>query len=1131
MNDLSRPVENSTMAEAHEPATGPGETGADTGIQTVKAPDTTFQTEQPQSSQPATPPLTDISLKQPQARLATGRLVATGEYQFGVDPFSYTTADVVWVNQSWVFDWLIYVIHGMVGGEGLVVCKSLLLVGLAMMLLAMRRPSQGLWLPVILVALSMLALSTRAFLQPLVVSFFFLGLTLYWLTKSKTEDSSSRRLWLLPPLFALWVNMDAWFILGPITVFLFWLGTLIDGWTGRSTSVKPGLLGKVLLVGLAACLLNPYHFRAFTLPTELATMIVSVTDIFPSWMVAGGQTVQQIREVDPQFMNLLSPLSSQYFSVPGQGFNVAGLAYYLLFLAGLASFVLLLFRNPREVHFSQLLIWFFFALLSLVQSRLIPFFAVVGGVIALQNLQDFFAHMEKSGSRSQNPELPPHRQPCDGIGAWWTRSAGAGRVRLVGRLATALGFLGLLFLAWPGWLHGPFGDFQTPHRVAWGLHIDTSLYLTAYHLNELREQGKIRQGFAMHPDVACYCAWFAPEVKSFIDYRFALFPEVAQRYFTIRRSLWLEATKVPVPHPDFPEWRKLAIEYDIDFLVITNFDRLPESKQLLAVRLWLDKKNWPVLYEDGQTLVFGWANDAPRGFYLIEGPDSHNQQAFSQVPEDEQPSAFGNDFPPVDRGWWRRYLLGTDALPLACSKAYLDQFRHRIWSQRWQFYSLRAAQTIFASTPVALAVTGAGGVWLPASAGVVALQPLILSRLRAQDYGPPADLVMMIRHARLGVNVADHNPNAYLFLSDACKALWKLQEDYWSLGRGQGAPLRTQLRKIQTIAALKTALVLNPENPAVHEIMGEMYLHMHFLDVALEHYSLALRYASRLRPKAAQRGLREKFDANIKMLEANVRALADEVKNRRAAFDLRVPELDPLKKFEWALHRPYKPLDPRPKGPMFPWYNQQGVDMQGFGLANRGLGELLQAQVEQMSPAQQFQLRNHQIDLLLHLGRLQDVQDALPIQKKVLGPYYQQYRLLWAAAVGNYYVADHALDQLIKDLDLEKRVAGLASNYCQNLAPRLCGQDFLLRHLALLENHNAARAVLKKAAELYLLRGLLALEKGDVNKAAGFFQKTLDLVGNSVFFSDRPIAERYLELIRTTEAQRLREDNRMRKRK
>src|SRR5205807_1548788 len=76
--------------------------------------------------------------------------------------------------------------------------------------------------------LALLAVSTRYFLQPTMVSYLFLGLTLYLLTRDEGKTNAAgapRHLWLLPPLFALWVNLDAWFFLGPLCVGLYLLGT------------------------------------------------------------------------------------------------------------------------------------------------------------------------------------------------------------------------------------------------------------------------------------------------------------------------------------------------------------------------------------------------------------------------------------------------------------------------------------------------------------------------------------------------------------------------------------------------------------------------------------------------------------------------------------------------------------------------------------------------------------------------------------------------------------------------------------------------------------------------------------------------------------------------------------------
>ncbi len=79
--------------------------------------------------------------------LATGRLLVRGQYHFGADPFTHssepgswantlTGANVVWVNHSWLADYILYLLH-LVEPEGrlLVVLKSLLVAGLAVLML------------------------------------------------------------------------------------------------------------------------------------------------------------------------------------------------------------------------------------------------------------------------------------------------------------------------------------------------------------------------------------------------------------------------------------------------------------------------------------------------------------------------------------------------------------------------------------------------------------------------------------------------------------------------------------------------------------------------------------------------------------------------------------------------------------------------------------------------------------------------------------------------------------------------------------------------------------------------------------------------------------------------------------
>src|SRR5581483_5024808 len=97
------------------------------------------------------------------------------------------------------------------------------------LLLQMRRPGAGAWLPVVCTTLAVVAMSPRLLLQPACVSYLFLGVTLWCLwMQDKERHAKIVRVALLLTL-VVWVNMDEWFLLGPALVVLFWLGERLAG--------------------------------------------------------------------------------------------------------------------------------------------------------------------------------------------------------------------------------------------------------------------------------------------------------------------------------------------------------------------------------------------------------------------------------------------------------------------------------------------------------------------------------------------------------------------------------------------------------------------------------------------------------------------------------------------------------------------------------------------------------------------------------------------------------------------------------------------------------------------------------------------------------------------------------------
>ena len=280
--------------------------------------------------------------------LASGRLIANGAYHFGVDPFSYTTEQVYWANHSWLFDLGLYALYQPDGGL-LVVLKALGIAALAAIMLRIALRAGGLvWLGAGCTLLAILAMSPRLLLQPQCLSLLLLGLCLHLLLVG------GRAFKFVPVLIALWVNLDAWFLLGPLLVVLFLFGERLSR-TGRTV---PRWL---LPASFFACLLSPHHVYALSLPPELSPTV---------WSSGFSD--------DPRFAGFFA---SPWRLTPSS-LNLAAWAFPVLLFGGLVSFAI----NRSALRSWRSLVWLAFALLASWQARLVPFFAVVAGPILAMNL-------------------------------------------------------------------------------------------------------------------------------------------------------------------------------------------------------------------------------------------------------------------------------------------------------------------------------------------------------------------------------------------------------------------------------------------------------------------------------------------------------------------------------------------------------------------------------------------------------------------------------------------------------------------------------------------------------------------------------------------------------------------------
>jgi hypothetical protein len=1020
--------------------------------------------------------------------LASGRHIAHGEWTIGVDPFSFATeatpgrSAVFWVQPTWLSSWLFYVLYNLVGGGGLVLVKALAVVALTWCLLQIPGGRRERFLSVIYVGMALLALSPHLLLRPMMVSFLFYAVTLlicYRAGALGNVPAQPRLLWWLVPLFLLWANLDVWFIIGPLTLLLLWAGVGFGAALGIPRSFPGTTLGAVLGVGVLACLVNPHHVRVFQLPPELANVLVQAFDL-PDALGAGGRAVRSLQAADPDSFPLLSPLSGRHWgnSAPGGGRNIGAMAYYPLLALGLISFVInaVVTKKPGApgLHPGRFLLWAVLAALSVMQVRLIPWFAIASAPLTMLNLVDWRTWLT-------NIEVPN-----------W-------RPALLGRGLTLFLLIILLFLAWPGWLYAPPGDFASARHVAWSMSPDSSLKTAALYLEEWSKkkgQGQARaeplRVFNFSADIAHYCAWYAPGVKCFLDSRWPLFADDAALAAKARQGL-------AVGEPE--AWQPVFQERRVDCLALVpaysaQFQRRRELE--VVDRLWRDETHWAQQYADGWTCVFTWSGPGKTLSPML--PSQILRQAFGAVPESERAPPHGPKSP-EERSLVSEYWEGPQALPLTYYEGYLWLHYYKAMGSAWWSVYPIASQVARAAEPAGL---GHYSVTVPYLLGnFKAIPSTVYFKsypsgnvvLKARDAGPVAAPLVAIRRARQAVAADPTDARIYALLAEAYAALAHL-EDHWANYQGDPRRLgrRYAVRQIQRMTALQTYLALKPEDPQVNEMVGRIFLQMKLYDVALEHLQKAADFLGQVAPSAGTTQELETLKKHKNDFLRFVKNLQDEVNKRREDYE------------KAAAFGSKKGLEKCP------------LAMQR-GLPNEAVDLLTKMNVEGLSPEEKKMREYLLVDLLLMLGR------ANYLEEGMIDPGQGEFRIFHAAARGNYADLDKIMEQAVKSFAEEKtRALPRSALY----AAELCVPGWLRADPAALaiqayyylyRDQISTRMIAQPEAEIRTLRGVLALEGGATSEARGHFASALQTAGAD-YFLDRPVAERYLEFLRKEEASR-----------
>jgi hypothetical protein len=479
--------------------------------------------------------------------LATGRAIVAQGAIPTVDTFSYTQSGHPFYNQGWLAEFLMYGLY-QIGDVHLIIIVQALVMALAyglLLRLCIIRSGQ-LRLSVALLLLTTLPLSftnwvvrPQSYTFPLFVGFLTI-LTEYRLGRSN-------RLWLMPPLMVLWVNMHGAFVLGLALIGITFFGEFLKGtWRARNRALRtehwPERNESSLIEDQP-----PTDNRQPT--TEASSQFSILNSQFILW----GALTALATLLNPRGLGVLSYVSNLLGSnavtklveewapptIRDAGGN--GLIFFL-FLIG-ATVVLIYARTRPDL--TDMLLFGAFLWLALGATRNIVWFGFVATPLVVAQAATLL------------PAPPARRHP--------------GSPALNAMLIGVLSLLLLIGLPWvkPMLLPPSFGALLSE---------DTPVAAVTFMRGE-----PTRSRHLFHTEgFGSYLMWAAPEQPVFIDTRIELYPY----------EQWVDYINLGQAN----NVAQLLRKYDIDGLLLNK------KRQAALVEVTRADSTWQVRYEDEQVI-------------------------------------------------------------------------------------------------------------------------------------------------------------------------------------------------------------------------------------------------------------------------------------------------------------------------------------------------------------------------------------------------------------------------------------------------------------------------------------------------------------------------------------------------
>jgi hypothetical protein len=830
-------------------------------------------------------------------------------------------------SPTWLFDAGISLTERVSGFGALVVLKTIWLaafVGLTVW--ATVRAGASLRVAVYCAIPAALAVTPFVSVEPATLTpLLFAAALALLLPETMRGDALPGRAWLVVPLVVVWAGSAEFVLLGPVTVFCRAIATAGRGRRGWA------LLAAATLV---AAFVSPDPLRAIRIP---------------------GLTTPAAPEVfrGEGWAGVVSPLGER-FRKPTTGYGPAGVALALAILAPFVAFA----RPSTPRSTGLILVWAVTVVAALAHWWAIPLAACAAAVVIGSAL---------GGS---------------------ARELHGRRAALAFGLLTLVWSLAMPLAAWAGWLQPP------PYTTReWRVDAEPSLQEAAETLANWEQAGRwpgAARAFVCSPEAGDHLAWFAPGQRPTLTSREVAGP-VGVDHAAIVRAL-------TDPRPTWDESaREVLRRYGTTHLVLFHPDAGRFNRGLTFLLRRPDE--FPPLLWRGRVVVLGWRDPAAAG-----RSDPFPAERLDLSPNASSPDwrVRAPDSGPVltRRAWSWHDVLSRPPAPRTADRDEAAVALTIFEFQRQQaedqapfgFEAMEVAGLIgaaatgpgvaegFVRAQMAFAIYGIDSNTGRPSTPFVALG---MAHRRGYEtvraYGPIGTLLRGVRAGRRAVAANPDDAAAYQALAECYLRLRRVTAEHrWA----DAVPTIGRIRLAQVAFAGRQALRINPDLPAAHAILADLYGEVGFNDAALRHARELARLRKAAGPAAGED--QDQYRDRLKFLEEEVRRYEELVSNGENA----VAKLSGSN------------------------VAQRAAVALANGLAEKALRMLLDTDVAAFGP----EGAKLELGLLLDLGRADEAREWLtPDYRATVGAVpYHAFRAQAAAAVGDYTAADEELAQLAR---------------------------------------------------------------------------------------------------------------------